>query len=208
MKTYILGNGGFAQELFESVFIANSQHTFSGFIILQNDKAFVISEHGLEPFTNDKDAAFIVGTQNLIWRSKFISYFTELYDVNKKHFPNIHSKAHVSKTAILGVGNVFAPFSSVNGIAQVGNFNSFSTYSSINNRSKIGNNNILGSYAGIMNKCCIGDNNVFQPNSIITEQITVGNYNMISAGECVFDDISDQQLFQSGIIMKKPNKGK
>ena len=207
MNTYILGNGGFAQELFESFFIPHNQYNFSGFIILNGDKAFVISEQGIHPFTNDKDAAFVIGTQNPIWRLKFIKHFTQLYEINKKHFPNIQSKAHISRTAIIGVGNVFAPFSSINGIAQIGNFNSFSTYSSANNRSKIGNNNIFGSYAGIMNKCCIGDNNVFQPNSIVTEHISVGNDNLVSAGECVFDNINNEELFQSGIILKKPNKG-
>ena len=53
-------------------------------------------------------------------------------------------------------------------------------------------------------KCCtIGNNNILQPNCIITEKVVIGNDNIISAGECVFDDVKNNELFQSGIILKK-----
>ena len=208
MNTYILGNGNFAQELFESTFITKNKYNFSGFITLNGDKAFVISEQGVQLFDNPKEAAFVIGTQNPYWRNKFISHFKLFYKVNKVHFPNIYNeKAHISKTAIIGVGNVFTPFSCVSGIAQIGDFNSFSNYSSVYNKSKIGNNNIFSPYVGIMNKCCVGDNNIFHPNSVVTENITIGSDNIVSAGECVFDNVNNEELFQSGIILKKPNKG-
>jgi hypothetical protein len=42
-----------------------------------------------------------------------------------------------------------------------------------------------------------------EPSSIVTEKVTIGSNNIISAGECVFDNINNNELFQSGIILKK-----
>jgi NDP-sugar pyrophosphorylase family protein len=204
MNLYILGNGGFAHEVFDHIFLKNNKHKFYGFITLNGDKAFVISEDGVQTFEHDNNAAFIVGTQNTVWRYKLINYFLKTYEPIKKHFPNIYSdKAHVSATSVLGIGNMFLPYSSVQGISNIGNFNSFSSYSSVYNRCKIGNHNIVHPYAGIMNQCVVGNNNILQPNSIITEKVNIGNDNVISAGECVFDNVNDNELFQSGIILKK-----
>ena len=43
-KLYILGNGSFAQEVFEQIIVANQIKNFGGFIILKDDKAFCIGE--------------------------------------------------------------------------------------------------------------------------------------------------------------------
>lgn len=204
MKLYILGNGGYANEIFEHIFLKENTHEFCGFITLVGDKAFVISSAGVSAFEYDSEASFMLGTQNTMWRGKLLDYFLKLYNPIKKHFPNICSdRCSVSTTSTLGIGNVFLPYSSVNGIASIGNFNLFSSYSSVHNSCKIGNDNIIYPYAGIMNCCSIGNNNVLQPNSIITEKVNIGSNNVISAGECVFDDINDNELFQSGIIHKK-----
>ena len=204
MRLYILGNGGYANEIFEHIFLKENTHEFCGFITLVGDKAFVISKEGILAFEYDSEASFILGTQNMLWRSKLLEYFLKLYDPIKKHFPNVYSnRSSVSNTSMLGIGNLFLPFSSIHGITTIGNFNSFSSYSSAYNSSTIGSYNILYPYAGIMNCCSIVDNNILQPNSIITEKVTIGSNNIISAGECVFDNVNDNELFQSGIIHKK-----
>lgn len=204
MNLYILGNGGFAHEVFDHIFLKENTNKFCGFITLVGDKAFVISEEGIVPFEYNSEASFIVGTQNSVWKKKLLDHFLTLYDLTKAHFPNIYSsKCSVSFTSMIGIGNLFLPFSSVHGIATIGNFNSFSSYSSVHNRCKIGNYNIVYPYAGIMNQCSVGNNNILQPNSIITEKVIIGSDNIISAGECVFDNVNDNELFQSGIILKK-----
>jgi acetyltransferase-like isoleucine patch superfamily enzyme len=208
MNLYILGNGGFANEVFDHIFLKNNKYKFSGFITLNSDKAFVISELGINPFSYDPSAAFLLGTNNPIWRTKFTEYFLNIYNPIKTHFPNVYStRASISYTSTIGIGNLFLPFSSVHGISTIGNFNSFSSYSSVHNRCKIGNYNVVHPYAGIMNQCCIGSNNILQPNSIVTEKLTIGNDNIVSAGECVFDNVDNNELFQSGIILKRIDKG-
>jgi acetyltransferase-like isoleucine patch superfamily enzyme len=204
MNLYILGNGGFAHEVFDHIFLKENSNKFCGFITLIGNKAFVISEEGIVTFEYDSYASFIIGTQNVVWRAKLLEYFLKIYEPTKKHFPNIYSnRCSVSSTSIVGIGNLFLPFSSINGISTIGNFNSFSSYCSVYNRCKIGNHNIVYPYAGIMNQCLVGDNNIMEPSSIVTEKVTIGNNNIISAGECVFDNINNNELFQSGIILKK-----
>lgn len=204
MNLYILGNGGFANEIFEHIFLKENTYEFCGFITLVGDKAFVISNQGVLPFEYDPSASFVLGTQNTFWRIRLLEYVLKLYKPIKTHFPNIYSnRCSVSNTSMSGIGNLFLPFSSVHGISTIGDFNSFSSYSSVYSRCKIGNHNIVFPYAGIMNQCSIGSNNIMQANSIITEKVIVGSDNIISAGECVFDNINNNELFQSGIILKK-----
>lgn len=204
MNLYMLGNGGYAYELFDQLFLEKNSYKFQGFIILKDDEAFVINEEGIIPFNYQNDAAFVLATQNPIWRLKLLKHFIKHYDSTKTHFPNIYSnKAHVSKTSVIGIGNVFSAFSTISGVATVGNFNLFNSHSSVRSNCKIGNHNILHPYAGIMNSCIIGDYNVLQPNCVLTEKIIAGSDNVISAGECVFDNLNNEELFQSGIILKK-----
>lgn len=207
MKLYILGNGAHAYELFDQLILEKNKYDFQGFIIIKDDKAFVISSAGIIPFTYESDAAFVLGTIDSVQRNEFIKHFTRVYEPSKQHFPNVYSpKAHLSPTAILGIGNIFLAFSCVTGIATIGDFNLFNTYSSIHSNSKIADYNILHSYAGIMNNCLIGSSNILHPNCVVTDRITIGNDNVISSGECVFDNIHDKELFQSGIILKKPKE--
>jgi hypothetical protein len=49
-KTYILGNGGYAQEVFEQIFLRNVISNFGGFIILKDNKAFLIGDEGSSTF--------------------------------------------------------------------------------------------------------------------------------------------------------------
>ena len=61
-KKYILGNGGFAQEVFEQIVLKEGATSFGGFIILKKDKAYCISEDGATLFNHDEKSSFILGT--------------------------------------------------------------------------------------------------------------------------------------------------
>ena len=204
-KTYILGNGGHAQEVFEQIFLRNVINNFGGFIILKDDKAFLIGDEGVAPFTYPRDASFLLGTANKIWRKAFTEHFFRYYEINIKHWPNaIAANAHISLSAQVGIGNVFLCFSMVNANAVIGNFNHFNCYSSVHHDNVMGNNNVLSPYCGLMGNVTIGNNNFLGANVTITPKVTIGDSNTVSAGECVFDNMDDKEFFQSGIIRKKP----
>ena len=204
-KTYILGNGGYAQEVFEQIFLRNVISNFGGFIILKGNKAFLIGDEGVAPFTYPKDSAFVLGTGNKTWRKVFIEHFLKYYDKTITHWPNaIAGNAHISLSSQMGIGNVFNCFTMVNANAIIGNFNQFNIYSSSAHDNLIGNNNIISPYSGLMGFTKMGDDNFLGANVTITPKISIGNDNTVSAGECVFDNMSDREFFQSGIIRKKP----
>jgi hypothetical protein len=205
MAIYILGNGGFAHEIFEQVFLHNYRNDFGGFITLNGDEAFVISEAGVEPFDYNKEAQFILGVGHKKWRTKFLDTLALKYEFNLQHFPNISAAdAHVSKIAIMGIGNVFCSFSMLNANARIGNFNCVNIYASINHDCVVGDHNIFSPYSGIMGYCSMGNNNFLGTHSTVVPKTKIGNENTISAGECVFDTMNDREFFQSGIITKKP----
>lgn len=205
MKTYILGNGGFAREIFEQIFLRNHSTNFGGFIILNNDKPFVIDSDGSYEFDYPSSSCFVLGTGNKKWRKTFIDHFKHHYPLSSTYFPTFAAEyAHVSKMSVIGVGNVFCSFSLVNGDANIGDFNCFNAYSCIHHDCKLGNENILSPYAGIMGYCTIGNSNFMGAHSTITPRLTIGNDNTISAGECLFDNLTDRQFFGSGIIYNKP----
>jgi hypothetical protein len=205
MKTYILGNSGFAKEIFEYIILRQRTANFGGFIILNNDKPFVIGDDGSFEFTYPNSSCFILGTGNKKWRTAFINHFKQHYPLSSTFFPTFSAEsAHISKLATIGAGNLFCPFSTVNGDVSIGDFNCFNIYSSVSHDCKMGSYNILSPYAGIMGYCNIGNNNFLSANSTITPRISIGDNNTISAGECLFEDLADRQFFGSGIVYNKP----
>ena len=205
MKIYILGNGGFSHEVFEQVFLQHYRDGFGGFINLEGDKAFVISEQGVEAFTYPEGAQFIMALGNKKWRNKFLEHLSAKYPITLKHFPNIYAPdAHISKTARVGIGNLFCSFSMLNANAHIGDFNCVNIYASINHDCVVGNHNVFSPYSGIMGYCRVGDSNFFGTHTTVVPKVQIGNDNTLSSGECLFDNMSDRQFFQSGIVTKKP----
>lgn len=203
MTKYMLGNGGFAQELFEQLFVHDD--SFGGFIIIRNDISYVIGDTGVSKFNYPPDAAFILGTGNKKWRRVFLDHFSSAYEKNINHFPNvIADSAHISSMSSMGIGNVFCSFSMLNANASIGDFNCLNIYSSINHDCKVGDNNVLSPYSSLMGYCKMGNENFLGVSTHITPKCTLGHENTLSAGEILFDDMSNREFFQSGIITKKP----
>jgi acetyltransferase-like isoleucine patch superfamily enzyme len=205
MKTYILGNSGFAREIFEQIFIRNPKNSFGGFIILNGDKPFVISSDGSYEFEYPSDSSFILGTLNKQWRKLLIEHFKQHYPLSSRYFPTFYADdAHISKMSVLGIGNIFCSFSMTNANAQIGDFNCFNVYSTVSHDCIVQDNNIISPYAGIMGSCTVGSHNFLGTHATITPKISIGNDNTISAGECLFDNLTDRQFFQSGVVYNKP----
>lgn len=202
---YILGHGGFANEILEQVFLQNdTDKNFTGFVTLVADKAMLMSEEGITEFKYPLNAKFIIGTGNKKWRNKFLIHFLNKYRETEEHFPNIiNETAHVSKLAELGIGNVFCPQTLVNGDAVVGNFNLFNVGSGTHHDTKIGDYNIFSPNSLILGRVTIKDFNFIAAGAVITPKVTIGSHNVLSAGEYLFDDMQNKQFFQSGIISDK-----
>lgn len=206
MKVYILGNGGFAQEVFTQIILTNQlEEEFGGFVILKEGKAILIGEEGSSSFEYPMTSRFVLGTGNKKWRREFIEHFTQMYQKNLMHFPNVSAPtAHISSLATLGIGNVFCSYAMMNANAQIGNFNNFNAYASIHHDAVFGDNNVLSPYAGCMGFVKMGDENFLGVSTHIVPKTQIGNENTLSAGETLFDDMTNRQFFQSGVIVDKP----
>lgn len=182
MKLFILGNGSFAQEVFEQIVVENSIQDFGGFVILKDDKAFAITEEGSSVFTYPKHSQFVLGTSSQEWRAKFLEHFVQYYEMTPTHWPNMGAPAcYLSTSSSMGIGNIFLSFSLINANAEIGDFNLFNIYSSISN------------------DCVVGDENIFHQYASAINGVKIGDGNLITAGEVLFDSIEDNIIFQSGI---------
>lgn len=198
---YILGTEGFSEEIHDYAIIRQSitNYIFRGFITIKDNKAFYVSNNGVDRFSFPKSSSFILGTNNMYKRNQFIELFKSYYDFNADTFPNIVlGNGYVSSYAQLGYGNVICNNAIVNGSAKIGNFNSINTYGSIHNSTIIGDNNIISPYATVLPKALLGSSNMIATKAIINKRVCIGSYNTISAAECVFEDMGNNEIFQSG----------
>ena len=206
-KTYLLGNGGYAQECFEQFVLGGVIQDFGGFLILKNNKLIVINEEGIDDFTYPDKSSFVLGTGHRTWRKKFLEHLFKTYDQNVTHFPNIvANEAHLSQTSRLGIGNVLNCFAMTNANAEMGNINLLNCYSSVHHNVKIGSHNIFTTYATVLSYCNLGDDNWLGSGTTVTKRINIGDDNTLSSGEHLFDDMGNRQFFQSGMIVNKPPK--
>jgi len=207
MSTYILGNGGYAQECFEQFVLGEVINDFGGFIILKDDKAQLIDEEGINNFNYPADAKFLIGTGHRKWRKTFVKHFSKYYDITVTHFPNwVAKNAHLSLTSSIGVGNVFNCFAMTNANARIGDFNLINCYASIHHDVWMGSYNIFTTYATVLGYCEVGDDNWLGNATTITSKTEIGNDNTLSSGEHLFEDMGDRQFFRNGIITNKPPK--
>ena len=204
-KTYLLGNGGYAQECFEQFVLGGVIEDFGGFLILKNDKAILLNEDGVNDFDYHEKASFILGTGHTKWRKVFLEHMFKHYEQDINHFPNVvANEAHLSQTSRLGIGNVLNSFAMTNANVDLGNFNLLNCYSSIHHGVKMGSHNILSTYSTVLGYCNVGDNNWLGSGTTVTQRTDIGNDNTLSSGEHLFDNLSDRQIFQSGVIIDKP----
>lgn len=205
---YILGNGGFANYLYNQIVKKASfasKYIFKGFIIIKDGKAFCVSENGLQRFAFPPQSSFILGTNKTKYRQEFLELFSDYYTFDKETFPNIIVGSGFIDTRVeKGYGNVICDFASILGPSKIGNFNCLNMYSCIQHNTKVGSYNIFSPYAVILPKSKIQDYNFLGTHSMINKKIQIGSNNTISAGECLFDDIEDNNYFQSGFAEKKP----
>ena len=83
-KTYLLGNGGYAQECFEQFVLGGVIQDFGGFLILKNNKLVIINEEGVDDFKYPDKSSFVLGTGHRVWRKKFLEHLFKVYEQSKR----------------------------------------------------------------------------------------------------------------------------
>jgi len=206
-KTYLLGNGGYAQECFEQFVLGGVIEDFGGFLILKNNKLVLIDDEGVNDFKYQDKASFVLGTGHRVWRKRFLNHLFKIYEPDINHFQGIvANEADLSQNSRLGIGNVLDCFAMTNANADMGNFNLLNCYASVHHDVRMGNHNIFTTYATVLGYCNVGDDNWLGNGTTVTQRTNIGNDNTLSSGEHLFDDMTDRQFFKAGVIVNKPKK--
>ena len=87
----------------------------------------------------------------------------------------------------------------------IGNFNLLNCYASVHHGVRMGNHNIFSTYAAVLGYCNVGNDNWLALEQLITQRTNIGDDNTLSSGEHLFDEMTDRQLFQSGVIFDDKN---
>jgi hypothetical protein len=199
---YILGKGGLAASILRH--INNENMVFEGFISLDSDIPILFTPSGVtKPFHYPEEAEFVLGTSSIPWRTRFLTHLKDHYPLSTRYFPNLVINTDLALAHDIGIGNVFMPFSLIENRAVIGDFNLLKSYSNVEYNSTVGNYNVLDSYANIRHNTTIGNSNYIASKACIGKELIVGSYNVIECGECLFEDMQDNELFQSGIITNR-----
>ena len=91
-KTYLLGNGGYAQECFEQFVLGGVIQDFGGFLILKNNKLVIINEEGVDDFKYLDKSSFVLGTGHRIWRKKFFNMVVYFFFWERNRVGNLTSR--------------------------------------------------------------------------------------------------------------------
>jgi UDP-3-O-[3-hydroxymyristoyl] glucosamine N-acyltransferase len=161
-KTYILGNGGYAQECFEQFVLGRVIKDFGGFLLLKNDKLVLINDEGINDFNYDIKASFMLGTGNVLNCFAMTNANANIGDFNL-----LNCYASVHHDVKMGSHNIFTTYATVLGYCTVGDDNWFANAVTVTSKTNIGNDNTLSSGEHLFED--MGDRQFFK-HGIITEK--------------------------------------
>jgi sugar O-acyltransferase (sialic acid O-acetyltransferase NeuD family) len=163
MKTYIVGNGGFAAEVLEWLMAAQNDCEFMGFVVASGSSIggglyghMCIEENKL-PANEEIVVYFAIGSPPA--RRRVAERIKSQYSL--AIFPNLfHPTAIISDKAQLGNGNLFMPYSIVCPGASIGSFNILNIYASLGHDAELQSYCTLSPYA-TLNGCASCADEVF-----------------------------------------------
>ena len=201
MKNYIIGNGGFAKEVY-SILNRNNIH-FDGFIGLENKSVKIGSKTFISIIESDfikchLNANLYIGIGNP----------TVLKTVKTKYknfnFPNLIDKdAKILGEIDMGEGNIICANSIFTTAIQIGSFNIFNLGCNIGHDCVINDCNVFNPTSCVSGNVKIGNNNLFGVNSTILQNVTIHDDNVIGAMALITKDITDNFGVYIGIPAKK-----
>lgn len=205
---YIIGNGGFAKEVF---FLASEvldqEWYFKGFIDYKPEKdtasigkqAYPVYDEESFLLQHDrKDAVIFFGIGDPIKIEKIAKKF------NGFKFPNlIHPSVVYHQPSIsLGEGNIIAAGCILTVDIQIGSFNIFNLNTTIGHDAVIGNGNVFNPGVNVSGGVRIGNFNLVGTNATILQYLTLGDNNTLGAS-CLLTKSVESDTLIVGVPGKK-----
>lgn len=198
-KIIIIGTGANSAEI-EEYLSENNQHGIKtnllGFV--SNDQTGHSKYQLQKGFLGNKvpdelqkeSVKIILGFTNITNRLK---EYKNLQKRGFKFYNLIHYTARISRTSLMGFGNIVSPECQLGPKSVIGNINNLNCRANIGHDAVVGDNNIFTPNVGISGNCTIGNNNFFSVFSTTLPNINCGNNNVIAPGLIIDKNISNNE---------------
>ncbi|MEO5777855.1 MAG: acetyltransferase [Flavobacterium sp.] len=138
----------------------------------------------------NSENAFILGIGDNAIRYK-IAHF--ILSKNKKILNVIHPTASISDNVLIGKGNFISKNTSINPLAQIGNFCIINTGAIIEHECIISDAVHIAPGAVLAGNVKIGERSFVGANAVIKQDVTIGKDVIIGAGSVIINDVEDGQ---------------
>lgn len=116
----------------------------------------------------------------------------------------IHPSVMLSKSSVMGYGNVILANTVVNCNFEIGNFNTINSGSLLGHDTQIGNNNYIAGHVCIGSGLKIGNENFIGLNSSIRNGIKIGDNNIVGMASNITKDVDDNSILYGNPAIIKP----
>jgi len=201
MDYVIIGNGGFAKEVyFLASEVLGKEWTFKGFIdyhpanktgqIGQEVFPVIDEDDFLQHNTPDSDLAVFLGIGNPGTIKKVIQKFNGFF------FPNlIHPTAVLHKSSVtMGQGNIITAGCILTVDIVVGSYNILNLNTTIGHDTRIGDGNVFNPGVNISGGVEIQNFNLVGTNATVLQYLKIGSGNTMGASCLITKNVEDNQL--------------
>lgn len=186
IEEYIIENNAIKPEIEILGYLDDSQENY------QNSQLLHPLLGGVFSYNVPQNVEIIIALSNIELRSKIIDHFNSK---NIKFTNFTHHTSRVFRTAKMGTGNIFCPYTQVGPNVIIGNNNIFNNKSSIGHNSMIGNNNVFNPNSGLSGYTKVGNSNYFSLNVVTIPNIEIGNSNVIAPNMVIEKNIASDTTF-------------
>jgi sugar O-acyltransferase (sialic acid O-acetyltransferase NeuD family) len=194
----IVGAGGFGREVYswtkDSFF--KDQYRIKGFLD-DNNKALnsynldigVIGN--IDEYMPEKQDRFVIGIGDVKIKKQLID---KLIVKGSKFINLIHPTAVIADTAMIGKGNIIAPFVLISNCAKIDDFVIFNVYSSCGHDAKVGKYSTLSPYASATGFVVLEDEVFLGTHSTVIPGKIIGYKSKVSANSVVMRDVPPNKM--------------
>lgn len=184
-KVYIIGDGGFAQEV--KMHAERNDFQVMGLIGQKEEEDFFRLASTAHYFDKKKTKIFL-GVGSPLLKNRLYNKYDQ-YGLFE--FPNLIDKSVIYDKLIIGIGNIICPGNIITTNVKIGSF------VTINLSCTIGHDVVITDFSSIMPKAAIsgkvelGHSSYIGAGATILEKIVVGNYSVVGGGALVNKDVPE-----------------
>jgi sugar O-acyltransferase (sialic acid O-acetyltransferase NeuD family) len=140
---------------------------------------------------NPRITGYFLGIGNMKARAKVIRWLRE--NVNLPAVNIIHPTAIVSKTALIGHGNLFEAYTKIANNTSIGDHCIVNSFTAVNHDQRIEDNVLIAGSVSLAGKC-VGENTIIADGASVGFKVSVGRDCIVGDGSVVTKDLPDYSI--------------